>query len=462
MRWISCVACLSLLGWPLLLPSSSSAATPTTLYTFGSAPDGANPEGPLAVGKNGALYGTTEYGGAYGYEEPPSRGVGYGTVFSLTPPMSPGGAWTKTTLWNFGGTTADGAYPVGGLAIGPNGTLYGVTTATLGGDGVGTVFSLTPPPAAGGSWTETVLHNFGTASNDGWYGSDLVMGARGVLYGTTLGGGAYGTYCGVVSFYCGGTVFSLSPPGSEGGTWTESVLWAFGGFQGDGIAPSSVVIGGDGVLYGTTEVGGPYYVPPYGGCADAPRGKAIYCEGTVFSLTPPTAEGEPWTENVLWSFGGPDSTGSWPNGVVVGSGGVLYGTTRQTSKVGVFGTVFSLSPPSLPGGAWSEQDIHGFLANGAQSGGGGSPYGSLLIGESGALYGTTFDGGDAGVGAIFVLRPPASPAEPWAPATLWDFEAGSGGQCPAAGLVMSGHGVLYGTTSGTYCGPVASVFELTP
>jgi hypothetical protein len=289
------------------------------------------------------------------------------------------------------------------------------------------------------------------------------MGAEGVLYGTTSGGGPYGAYCGFagLSVPCGGTVFSLAPPTSKAGYWAENVLWSFGGFQGDGIAPNSITMGSGGVLYGTTANGGPYYVPPDGGCPDPPRGKAIYCEGTVFSLSPPATKGGTWTESVLWSFGSPASSGSWPNGVVIGSGGVLYGTTRVGSKVGVYGTVFSLTPPASQGGDWTEQDIHGFLGSGLQVGG-ANPYGNLLLSASGVLYGTTFDSGEAGVGTIFALRPPASPGDLWTPATLWDFEAGSGGQCPAAGLVMGSNGALYGTTSGTYYGPVASVFGLVP
>jgi uncharacterized repeat protein (TIGR03803 family) len=409
------------------------------------------------VGKNGALYGTTEYGGTYGYEEPPS--LGYGTVFSLTPPQSSGGTWTKTTLWNFGGTPADGIYPVGALVIGPNGTLYGVT-AGGGLVGPGTVFSLSPPTSAGGAWTETVLYSF--YENASEPSGALAMGPGGTLYGTTLAGGAYGSSCpGPPYGPCGGTVFSLSPPTSQGGSWTETVLWNFGGYQGDGIAPNSIVIGSGGVLYGTTEVGGPYYVPPYGGCADAPRGKAIYCEGTVFSLTPPTAEGGPWTESVLWSFGSAASSGSWPNGVIIGSGGVLYGTAQLGSKVGVYGTVFSLTPPASQGGAWTEQDIHGFLGSGLQVSG-IVPYGNLLLAESGVFYGTTFGGGEAGVGTIFALRPAASSGDPWTPATLWDFQSGSGGQYPTAALVRGSDGVLYGTASGAYAGGVASVFGLAP
>ena len=84
MRSISRATGLLVLAY-VLLPSPSFAATPTTLYTFGPAPDGWDPEGPLAIGKNGTLYGTTEYGGAYGYEGS-TLGIGYGTVFSLAPP----------------------------------------------------------------------------------------------------------------------------------------------------------------------------------------------------------------------------------------------------------------------------------------------------------------------------------------------------------------------------------------
>jgi hypothetical protein len=78
------------------------------------------------------------------------------------------------------------------------------------------------------------------------------------------------------------------------------------------------------------------------------------------------------------------------------------------------------------------------------------------------LYGTTFDGGEPGVGAVFALRPPASPGDPWTPAALWDFQLGSGGQTPAAALVRGANGVLYGTASGYAEGGVSAVFALAP
>ena len=54
----------------------------------------------------------------------------------------------------------------------------------------------------------------------------LAIGGRGVLYGTTLTGGAGRD----------GTVFSLTP--SPGGSWTEAILYSFGGGIGSGQAAS--------------------------------------------------------------------------------------------------------------------------------------------------------------------------------------------------------------------------------
>src|ERR1700733_10990555 len=75
----------------------------------------------------------------------------------------------------------------------------------------------------------------------------VIIGHGGVLYGTTEGGGTSNN----------GTVFSLTPPGPPGGVWTETVLYSFAGSPNDGANPEAgVVIGGGGVLYGTTAGGG--------------------------------------------------------------------------------------------------------------------------------------------------------------------------------------------------------------
>jgi len=95
----------------------------------GSAGDGANRESRLSIGPGGVLYGTTACCGV---------GRNYGTVFSLTPPASPGGNWIETILHAFGGN--DGGGP-GAVIVGAGGVLYG-TTSFGGTDDFGTVFGL--------------------------------------------------------------------------------------------------------------------------------------------------------------------------------------------------------------------------------------------------------------------------------------------------------------------------------
>lgn len=142
-------------------------------------------------------------------------------MFSLAPPGSAGEAWTETVLHSFNG--GDGNNPEASPVASPGGVLYG-TTAGGGASEAGTVFSLSPPASAGGSWTETVIHSF--IGSDGTTPEGGLAIHSGVIYGTTNGGGASGL----------GTVFSLTPPASFGGSWTEAVLHSFGGGH-DGSGP---------------------------------------------------------------------------------------------------------------------------------------------------------------------------------------------------------------------------------
>ena len=127
---------------------------------------------------NGTLYGTTYKGGIHGL----------GTVFSI------GTSGAEQVLHSFAGGS-DGASPLAGL-IDVHGTLYGTTTGLPGSSGDGTVFSIST------TGTEHVLHNFGSSSTyDGLFPFAGLISVNGTLYGTTIGGGAYG----------GGAVFALTP-----------------------------------------------------------------------------------------------------------------------------------------------------------------------------------------------------------------------------------------------------------
>ena len=146
---------------------SAQAGSPalTVIHNFGIS-DGADPLAGLAMSHSKVLYGSTSAGGT----------AGDGVVFSLTPPAAPGGSWTEQVLYNIGSSPGDGVTPYGGVAIGAGGVVYGTTftggtgTCSIPFDptGCGTVFSLTPPASPGGAWTEQVLYSFSNGT-DGRY-----------------------------------------------------------------------------------------------------------------------------------------------------------------------------------------------------------------------------------------------------------------------------------------------------
>jgi uncharacterized repeat protein (TIGR03803 family) len=179
-------------------------------------PDGRAPYGALIEDGDGALYGTTREGGAFGF----------GTVFRLTP------AGALTTLHHF--SSADGAHPLGTLVQGEDGLLYGTTLAggSTAGAGFGTVFRI----ATDGTSFAT-LHAFG--GPDGSYPvAGLTRGSSGTFFGTAIAGGQ-GT----------GVVFAVTSAGAF------AVVHAFA--PGQGATPlGGVTVMPDGSLYGTTLDGG--------------------------------------------------------------------------------------------------------------------------------------------------------------------------------------------------------------
>jgi hypothetical protein len=65
-----------------------------------------------------------------------------GVVFRLTPPGPAQSSWTETVLRNFDISTS-GQTPVGELAVGSTGQLFGVSYEGGAGSG-GTIFVITP------------------------------------------------------------------------------------------------------------------------------------------------------------------------------------------------------------------------------------------------------------------------------------------------------------------------------
>jgi uncharacterized repeat protein (TIGR03803 family) len=254
------------------------------LYSFPGRPNGAEPIAGLTVW-NGALYGTTLYGGRGATRGCSGTPGGCGTVFKITR------SGYESIVYAFKGG-ADGSNPSGGV-LAFQGNLYGTTTG--GSRALGTVFRLN---AFG---QEHVLHKFKGMPDDGAFPIANLVELEGNFYGVTSLGGAHNA----------GTVFKISPAGAE------QILYSFDVAEGE--SPTGLVAL-NGRLYGTTS-------------ADGPHGR-----GTVFSITP---AGD---FRIVHSFRGfPKGDGAYPYAPPIAVDGILYGTTQGGGTHGN-GTVYVLSP----------------------------------------------------------------------------------------------------------------------
>ncbi|HEX8816111.1 MAG TPA: choice-of-anchor tandem repeat GloVer-containing protein [Terriglobales bacterium] len=421
--------------------SAFGAGKETILFSF-NGQDGYWPAGPLVFDTSGNLYGATPDGGSH------SRG----TVYKLSP--ASGGEWTQTVLYNFCQykLCPDGSGPIGGPAFDMAGNLYGVT-AQGGSDasceyGCGVVYELSP--GANGTWTETVLHTFGSpgdGTNPSW--QSLLIDSSGNLYGTTSSGGA-----GACDYGCG-TVFEMSP-GADG-QWAETILYSFRGSSADGVYPlAGLLADGDGNLYGTTSWGGKNNEKcAYPGSSlelhPPVRGASVSSQcGAVFELSP-GADGA-WTEKILHFF--VPSEGTNPESdLVMDANGNVFGTTviggrqpcySKTEGPLYCGSVFELSPNA--DGTWTEQTLRAFYFPRKAMGG-------VALDGAGNVYGSTSFGGkhicfnnQVNCGTVFELSPGQDGK--WTQTTLYNFGGPGDGAFPYNRLIFDSSGNLYGVTQG--------------
>jgi hypothetical protein len=375
------------------------------------------------------------------------------------------GAGTLTTIYTFTGG-ADGGYPAAGLISGPDGSFFGTTssspTGPLVGNG-GTVFQLFPPAQGLTAWTLQTLYTAATTSDGTNPTGGLVSDAAGNLYGAMSHGGIFNGVCAFdgIDFGCG-TLFKLNHAAGSPTAYTYQLLYTFSGGA-DGEASGGLVTGPGGVLYGLTE---PYpVIYPNVTCNTAPCGSA-------YALTPPTEGQTSWTKTTLYSFaGGVD--GSFPTGtLLMGKGGVLYGTTisgglttSPRCRPAGCGTVFSLTPPSGNNTSWTKTTLWIFSDHD-----GAVPNGSLVADASGNLFGLTNSGGDRhadcvpalGCGAAYELSPGPTPSSPWTFTSIFLVRDGAHGAEPTAGVTLGSGGQLYLTTSGTETTSFGTVNALYP
>lgn len=228
----------------------------------------------LLEASDGTLYGTMREGGAGGdgtVFRIEKDGTGFTELYSLT-------------------CAADGCNPQGGLIEASDGALYGVNRSNgpLGG---GTLFRINRDGSG-----YTVVHSFQNAvTNGGGPVGGLVEASDGVLYGATIVGGA--------SFK--GTVYRIDRDG------TGFALLHSLDCGSDGCQPRGRIIeGSDGALYGTTSVG-----------------VGAASKGSVFRLQ---KDGSGFTLLHPFVFPCTGDNGCFPYaGVIEGSDGAFYGTTRE-------------------------------------------------------------------------------------------------------------------------------------
>jgi uncharacterized repeat protein (TIGR03803 family) len=297
-------------GDGILFTIALAGAKYTLLHSFSGA-DGADPNARLVV-VGGNIYGTTQGGGS----------TGAGTVFGMSA--------TGTILWSdpFGGNL--GAAPQDGLALSPDGHLYGTASMGALSPGNGTLFRV----GFGGHLT--VAYRFKSHSDGHCPFTGVVINAAGDIFGTTVGLGYGGQP--------NGAVWEMVP----GGVPVTQAEFTGGD---DGEDPSiTPTLDGSGHLWGVSRNGG-----------------AVF--GAIWILS---------GNSIVAKYDFPGDTGGiGPNGpLLLDKDGNLYGTTSAGGSG--FGVLFRMTPQ----GEFST--VHTF-AGGAD----GVPTGSLAQDAAGNIYGGT-------------------------------------------------------------------------
>jgi uncharacterized repeat protein (TIGR03803 family) len=318
-----------------LHPSSGSESVLFSFTGAGGQLPGANPTSGLTlIEKNGEnyLYGAAPMGG----------NEKVGTIYDL---HGKAHHYVAGTLRAFSGK--DGAFPYGSVSVpDPNGDNIYETTESGGRSDDGALIELI---LSNNKYKEVLIHSFAIGDGAQPY-AGLTPAAGGVFFGTTLAGGSAGD----------GTLYELKPHGTG---YAFTSIYSFRGGAGGKYPYAPVIVDGLGDLFGTTTDGG---------------GKN---EGAVFELIPKQSK-----LTILHGFVGGSKDGAYPYaGVIKDAKGSLFGTTINGGNSN-FGVVFEVQ---RSGSHYRESVLYSF-GSGSD---GEYPYGGLLLGAGGVLFGTTENGG---------------------------------------------------------------------
>jgi uncharacterized repeat protein (TIGR03803 family) len=247
---------------------------------------------PTAVlrGSDGNLYGVTQGNGS---ECDPDNHVSCGTFYSLAPPFTDNDPNLTVLAYFLNGVDGNPQNDIAPTDLITDGTyFYGVTSYQN-----GQVVRLNPPTKKNPAWTKTIIYKHDAAANHGTtLNPDLVFGPDGALYLTaeTATAGQWGEVLrlaptqyvswqrtvvyGAAGFTpnkgvafdaagaiygsensAAGPVYRLKPYTAAGGgtRYSFSALYSFKGGTADGSHPNpDLIVGIDGNLYGTTNLGG--------------------------------------------------------------------------------------------------------------------------------------------------------------------------------------------------------------
>jgi uncharacterized repeat protein (TIGR03803 family) len=377
---MACVATSSVLAY-------AQIPAPTLLYPFqGGTTDVAFPWGLVAQGRDGNLYGTAQARGADGnnggvFMVTPagvetlvgsfpgtwvSCGFGltlaldgnfYGTcqlggannaglIYRVTP------AGVFTDIYDFLDRTTDACCPIGGLVLGANGDLYGVSNEYGESSSPTVAFSIS---------TAGVYKTLYTFSDGNNYPSVLTAGADGNFYGTEADADGYGNV---------GGVFRLSSTG------TFKLLYGFDNSVNVDGPSTGVVRDSNGKLYGATAF---------------PSGTG---NGALYDVT----TGGKLTD--IYNFPASLNFDESANNMIQASNGELYGASYNGGTSAV-GGLYELT----------SANVFSSYSFATDSNMGGNPGAPLMQNTNGILYGINSAGNAAvaGYGTVFQLDIGADP-----------------------------------------------------